>query len=89
MAVPGSPSELERLIGILGPRIDEFRSFFDDFAGRWRGDATRLGEDTKRKVQELARELGLVTRDEFDELELRLAQVEHRLRLLEDGPQDS
>jgi BMFP domain-containing protein YqiC len=31
----------------------------------------------------LFRELGLVTRAELEELELRLAQVEHRLRLLE------
>ena len=29
------------------------------------------------------RELGLVTRAEYEELELRLAQLEHRLRLLE------
>ena len=30
------------------------------------------------------RELGLVTRDDWDELELRVSQLEHRLRLLED-----
>jgi BMFP domain-containing protein YqiC len=29
--------------------------------------------------------VGLVTRDELDELELRVAQLEHRLRLLEDA----
>jgi BMFP domain-containing protein YqiC len=29
------------------------------------------------------RELGLVTRREHEELELRLAQLEHRLRLVE------
>ena len=34
-------------------------------------------------MQDLARELGLVTREEWDELELRVAQLEHRLRLLE------
>jgi BMFP domain-containing protein YqiC len=27
-----------------------------------------------------------VTRDDFDELELRVAQLEHRLRLLEELP---
>jgi BMFP domain-containing protein YqiC len=43
-----------------------------------------VGEGTKRRVQEIARELGLVTRDEWDELELRVAQLEHRLRLVED-----
>ena len=36
-------------------------------------------------MQDLARELGLVTREEWEELELRVAQLEHRLRLLEDN----
>jgi BMFP domain-containing protein YqiC len=31
----------------------------------------------------IADELNLVTRDELDELELRVAQLEHRLKLLE------
>jgi polyhydroxyalkanoate synthesis regulator phasin len=82
MAEPGN-SELERLLSILGPRLDEFRSLFDDLGSRWRGDALRVGESSRRRAQELARELGLVTRDEWDELELRVAQLEHRLRLLE------
>jgi polyhydroxyalkanoate synthesis regulator phasin len=89
MAGPGNGSRpdrdaLERLIGLLGPRLDEARSLLDDVTARWRGDRIRVGEGTKQRVQELARELGLVTRDEFDELELRVAQLEHRLRLLED-----
>jgi polyhydroxyalkanoate synthesis regulator phasin len=84
MAAPGS-SELERLIQLLGPRLDEFRSLVDDLGSRWRGDAMRVGEGTRRRVHDLARELGLVTRDELDELELRVAQLEHRLRLVEDA----
>jgi hypothetical protein len=32
------------------------------------------------------RELGLVSRRDFEDLELRLAQLEHRLRLLEGEP---
>ena len=43
-----------------------------------------MGEGSKRRIQDLAREVGLVTRDEWDELELRVAQLEHRLRLVED-----
>jgi len=46
-----------------------------------------VGEGTKQRLQELARDLGLVTRDEWDELELRIAQIEHRLHLLEDAGQ--
>jgi len=83
MAEPGS--EFERLLGILGPRLDELRSLLDDLGSRWRGDAMRVGEGSKRRAQDLARELGLVTREEWDELELRVAQLEHRLRLLEDA----
>jgi polyhydroxyalkanoate synthesis regulator phasin len=86
MAGPDSDS-LERLFALLGPRLDEARSLLDDLSSRWRGDALRVGEGSKRRAQELARELGLVTRDEYDELELRVAQLEHRLRLVEDGKQ--
>jgi polyhydroxyalkanoate synthesis regulator phasin len=88
MDAPGnSPSEgeaLERIIALLGPRIEDARSLLEDATARWRGDAVRAGEGTRRRVRDLARELGLVTRDEWDDLELRVAQLEHRLRLLED-----
>ena len=86
MAEPGNDRDsYERLIAILGPRLDDLRSLADDFTSRWRGDAVRVGESSRRRIQDLARELGLVTREEWDELELRVAQLEHRLRLLENG----
>ena len=85
MAEPASSDSLDRLVTMLGLRLDEARSLLDDVTSRWRGDALRVGEGSKRRVQELARDLGLVTRDEWDELELRVAQLEHRLRLLEGG----
>ena len=81
MAEPAN--DLERLVAALAPRLDELRSVLEDVGTRWRGDAVRAGEGSKRRVQDVARELGLVTRDEFDELELRVAQLEHRLSLLE------
>lgn len=90
MAEPGnnnSQDPVDRLVSMLGLRLDEARSLLDDVTSRWRGDALRVGEGSKRRVQELARDLGLVTRDDWDELELRVAQLEHRLRLLEDGRQ--
>jgi polyhydroxyalkanoate synthesis regulator phasin len=83
MAEPAS--DYERLIAILGPRVDELRSLAEDFTSRWRGDAVRVGESSRRRIQDVARELGLVTREDFDELELRVAQLEHRIRLLENG----
>ena len=85
MADPASGSDLERLIALLGPRLDDVRSLLDDATSRWRGDAVRAGEGTRRRLLDIARELGLVTRDEWDELELRVAQLEHRVKLME-GP---
>ena len=72
-----------------GMRREEARALIDETANRWRGDAVRIGERTGAGLQTFFRELGLVTRDEFDELELRVAQVEHRLRLVEDAADDS
>jgi polyhydroxyalkanoate synthesis regulator phasin len=69
-----------------GMRRDDVRSWIEEATNRWRGDAVRVGERAGATVQGALRELGVVTRDEWDELELRLAQVEHRLRLLESRP---
>jgi polyhydroxyalkanoate synthesis regulator phasin len=75
---------VERVLSAIGLRVDDARSLLDDATSRWRGDALRVTEGTRVKLRDLFRELGLVTRDDFDELELRVAQIEHRLRLLED-----
>jgi len=75
----------EELAARGGMRRDEARQLLEDSLSRWRGDATRLGERAGESLGNLARQVGLVTRDEVEELELRLAQLEHRLKLLE-GP---
>ncbi len=62
---------------------EEAKDAIDDALHRWRGDALRVTERAGSSVTTLIRELGLVTRREWEELELRLAQVEHRLRLVE------
>ena len=59
------------------------REAIEDVVGRWRGDATWLGERASTSLTSIFRELGLVTLREYEELELRLAQLEHRLRLVE------
>jgi polyhydroxyalkanoate synthesis regulator phasin len=59
------------------------RSLVEELVGRWRSESARLGERTGAGLTGLFRELGLVQRDELEELELRLAQLEHRLQLLE------
>ena len=66
-----------------GMRRDEARAFVRDLASRWRGDAVRVGERTGAGLHGVFHQLGLVLREEYEELELRVAQVEHRIRLLE------
>jgi polyhydroxyalkanoate synthesis regulator phasin len=66
---------------------DDARELVDEVMGRWRGDALRMGERASSTLSGVFRELGLVTRREHEELELRLAQLEHRLRLVEGTPQ--
>jgi len=80
---PGHSDSLERLVALLGVRLDDVRALAEEATSRWRGDRVRVGEGTRRRVRELAHELGLVTREEWDELDLRVAQLEHRLRLVE------
>jgi hypothetical protein len=87
-AAPGSEPEsgresVDRLLALIGPRIDEVRSLVGDSTARWRGDALRVSEGTRQRLRDVFRELGLITRDDWDELELRVAQLEHRLSLLE------
>ena len=87
MDEPGNNRERDpsdRIGALLGPRLDDLRSLLDEVSGRWRGDAMRVGEGSRQRLRDLFRELGLITRDDWDELELRVAQLEHRLRLLED-----
>ena len=61
------------------------RDAIEELTNRWRGDARRLGERGSVTLEGTFRDLGLVSRREFEELELRVAQLEHRLRLIE-GP---
>jgi polyhydroxyalkanoate synthesis regulator phasin len=75
---------IDRILSVLGVKLDELRVVFDDATSRWRGDALRLGEETRTRVNSVFYELGLITREDWDELDLRVAQLEHRIRLLEE-----
>jgi polyhydroxyalkanoate synthesis regulator phasin len=80
----GEQDPLERFLSLIGPRMDELRSLVDEATSRWRGDAARIGEGGRQRMNRLFYELGLITREDWDELDLRVAQLEHRLRLLEE-----
>jgi polyhydroxyalkanoate synthesis regulator phasin len=89
-AVALTAERLDELAGELsergGIRRDEARQLLEDAVTRWRGDASRLGERASESLAGVLRQVGLVTREEHEELELRVAQLEHRLRLLEETP---
>ena len=59
------------------------RQLVEEIGAQIRAGAEKLGDLPQETGERMARELGLVTREEWDALELRLAQVEHRLKLLE------
>jgi polyhydroxyalkanoate synthesis regulator phasin len=68
-----------------GMRRDDARELIEQTTRRWRGEAVRAGERAGAGLEGLFKQLGLVSRSEVEELELRLAQLEHRLRLVEDA----
>ena len=59
------------------------RQLVEELGVQLRSGAERLTDLPQETGDRIARELGLVTREQWDALELRLAQVEHRLKLLE------
>jgi polyhydroxyalkanoate synthesis regulator phasin len=71
---------------VRGLGRDDARALADELTGLWRGDANAR-ERAAARLSGIFRELGLVTREELNDAELRIAQLEHRLRLLE-GPPD-
>jgi polyhydroxyalkanoate synthesis regulator phasin len=76
----------EALAARGGLTKEDVRGWIDDASSRWRGDAVRIGERAGSTFQGVLRELGFVTREDWDDLELRVAQLEHRVRLIEQGP---
>jgi polyhydroxyalkanoate synthesis regulator phasin len=63
--------------------VDILEELLVELPGRLRGGRARLSEQALGAIRTIVDELNLVTRDDLDELELRVAQLEHRLRLLE------
>jgi len=67
----------------LGIDRDETRAALSDALGSWRREVQRVGESTGDAAARLGAELGFASREAVDELALRVAQLEHRLKLLE------
>jgi BMFP domain-containing protein YqiC len=73
MAEPGSGNRI----------LDALEELLAELPGRIRGSSSRLSAQAVSALRTLTEELDLVSRDDYEELELRVAQLEHRLRLLE------
>jgi polyhydroxyalkanoate synthesis regulator phasin len=80
MAEPGS--SLVEAVRRLGP--EQAKAVAEELAALWRGDAS-VADRAAARLAGVFRELGLVTREELAEAELKISQLENRLRLLEEG----
>ena len=79
-AVDDIADELGRRAGVEPERM---RNAVRDLFASWRRDAEKLGSVPSEASDRALKRLGLVRREEADDLALRLAQLEHRVRLLE------
>ena len=64
------------------------RQLVEELGAQLRNGVEKLGELPHETGERLADELGLARREELDSIQLRLAQLEHRLKLLESAAQD-
>ena len=72
--------DLARRVGI---DRDEMRQAVRDAMTSWRAEAERIGSLPSDASNKALNRLGLVRREEAEDLALRVAQLEHRVRLLE------
>jgi polyhydroxyalkanoate synthesis regulator phasin len=70
----------------LGLERAEVRAAIGDVVASWRREVGRLGEQTSDAASRVAEELGVASRETVDDLRLRVAQLEHRVKLLERTP---
>ena len=68
--------------------VDAIEELILELPARIRGSRTKLSDQALGAVRALVDDLNLASRDEVDELELRVAQLEHRLRLVEQQRDD-
>ena len=73
----------EDIAGRLGVEPAKMREAVRATFASWRKDSERLGSIPSEASERAFKRLGLVRREEADDLALRLAQLEHRVRLLE------
>ena len=62
---------------------EQAKRVIDEQGARLRDEASRVGERAGASLHTILRELGVASRDELTELELKVAQLDHRIKLLE------
>ncbi len=72
--------ELARRAGV---DRDSMRGAVRDTVESWRHELDRLGDRRDEAVEQGLAKAGLARREDVEDLALRVAQLEHRLRLLE------
>ncbi len=76
--------DLARRVGV---ERDAMRDALRDTLASWRSDAERIGSLPADISDKAVRRLGLVRSEQAEDLTLRVAQLEHRVRLLEKPPE--
>ncbi len=78
---------VDELADDLGRRVgvepDRMRAALRETLGTLRNEMSHLGDRRDDVIESALAKAGLVRREDFDELGLRVAQLEHRLRLVE------
>ncbi len=83
LTVEASEALADDLAKRVGIERDEMRAAVRDAVASWRAEAEKLGSVPAGTADKAFQRLGVVRRDEADDLALRVAQLEHRVRLLE------
>ncbi len=83
LTIEASEALADELAGRVGIERDEMRAAVRDALSSLRADAEKLGSVPAGTTDKAFQRLGVVRREEADDLALRVAQLEHRVRLLE------
>jgi polyhydroxyalkanoate synthesis regulator phasin len=73
----------EELASRLGIDAGTMRTAVRDTLASWRAEAERLGARRDEAVDRALAKTGVARSEDVDDLALRVAQLEHRIRLLE------
>jgi polyhydroxyalkanoate synthesis regulator phasin len=83
MSVEAMEEIADDLARRVGVDRDAMRSAVSDTVASWRTELERAGARRDEAMERALARAGLARREEVEDLALRVAQLEHRLRLLE------